>query len=237
MFKKNKKIKTNTIISENNPTKKDLYNIPLDHPYYHEIMGYLDLRSYDLVTIAAQRNAILLLIIVILFLVTGITWIGVKSKFIPMVFYTDRNGSMVYGGIATEKLVITEPMVEDQLVRYIEALRQVPTDLAVRTEYVRKVKMLSDSSVYHDVAVPTFEERYKEGAPNIYIKIRNILPINDTAYQIDWDETVAGSPITISWKASISFTMNNEIDDPLIRIYNPLGIQINGLNINQEIQK
>lgn len=236
MFKKKKKEETITF-PENNRAQENIDNVPIDNPYYHEIKGYLDLRSYDRVTIAAQRNAILMLIIVILFLITGLIFIGTKSKFIPMVFYTDRNGSMVYGGIASEKLEITDGMIENQLQAYISGLRQVPTDIAVRTEYVRKVKMLSDQKVYDEVAIPTFEERYKDGAPNIYIKVRNVLPINATTYQIDWDENIAGSPTTTSWKASISFTMNNEITDPQVRLYNPLGIEINGLNINQEIQK
>lgn len=214
----------------------DIKQVNSSNPYFNEIKGYLDLRSYDRVTIAAQRNAILLLIIVILFCIVGLIWIGKSSKFIPMVFYTDRNGSMVYGGIATEKLEISQPMVENQLARYIEGLRQVPTDLSVRTEYVRKVKMLSDTDVYDQVAVPTFENRYKDGAPNIYVTIRNIIPVDANTYQVDWDETANKVAVT-TWKAMISFTMDNEIDDPQVRLYNPLGIQITGLNINQEIQK
>jgi type IV secretory pathway TrbF-like protein len=224
---KNPKITKPVVVTD--PAKLDSNN-----PYINEIKGYLDLRSYDRVTIAAQRNIIFILMVIVLATVIGLIYIGKASKFIPMVFYTDRNGAMFYGGIATEKLEVTEPMVANQLAQYIQGLREVPKDIAVRTEDVRKVLMMSTPTLYSQIATPNFELRYKEDAPLVYIKIKNVLPLSANAYQIDWEEN-SDNRIT-TWRASISFTMDNEINDPKVRLYNPLGILVNGININQEIQ-
>lgn len=223
---KSKKVKPDVI--------EDSTKLDPNNPYHNEIKGYLDLRSYDRVTIAAQRNVILILLLIVLSTVIGLIYIGKASKFIPMVFYTDRNGAMVYGGIATEKLDVSEPMIANQLAQYIQGLREVPKDIAIRTEDVRKVKMMSDNEVYNQIATPTFELRYKEDAPLVYIKIKNVFPISATAYQIDWEEQSNGN--VTRWKSSVSFTLDNEITDPKVRLYNPLGILVNGVNINQEIQ-
>jgi type IV secretory pathway TrbF-like protein len=225
-------VKKQKIEKPNVPEK--IEQVDPNHPYYYEIKGYLDLRSYDRVTIASQRNFIFILLIVIIIESIGLILIGKASKYIPMVFYSDRYGSLVYGGIAQDSFKVTDQMIGSQLDDYIIGLRQVPKDINVRTEYVRKVKMMTTTDLYNQVTVPNYEQRYKEDAPLIYVAIKSTLQINKTTYQIDWEEDDGGK-IT-KWKASISLTLNNETDDPVVKEYNPAGILVNGININQVVQ-
>lgn len=208
----------------------------INNPYFNEMKGYVDQRDSLKASVNSWKTVALLTSVVSIFAVSGMIYIGAKSKFIPMVFYTDTSGAMQFGGLASDNLRITQPMIANQLAEYVISLRQIPLDLEIKTEYLNKLKMMSNSKIYSDVIYPMVKDRYVSNVDKtIKVKIRNVIPIGKSTYQIDWDETM-GQRIIGKYKSSITFSMNNNFTDPAVALYDPLGIVVNDVNINQEVE-
>lgn len=215
---------------------QNLEKLDINNPYFSEIKGYLDQRDYFKSVAATWRTLCFVLALITLIAVSGGIWIGSKSKFVPMVFYTDSSGSMQFGGIASDNLRITNSMVANQISDYLIAARQVPVDMDIKSQYLDKVKMMSNNQVYENIVLPMITDRYVQNVgQTIKVKIRNVIPISKTAYEIDWEELKAGKLIG-KFKSTISFTMNSDFSDPAVALNDPLGIVINDININQEVQ-
>ena len=223
---------------KNKPDLSKLEHSTDENPYFNEIKGYLDIRSADRANAAMWRMIAFILSFITLLAVSGMIWLSSQSKFIPMVFYTDQNGAMGFGGIANQRLKITQPMIANQLKDYIIDLRQLPLDDDLRNQYLRQVKMMTVPDLFNNTLVPAIMERYKSNVGrSIKVNITNVYPVNkgQTTWTVEWDETV-GSTTIGSFKGSISFTLDSTIVDPLILLYDPLGMVINDVNINQEVQ-
>lgn len=223
-------------MKKQNKPIQNLDKYEVNNPYFAEIKGYLDQRDYFKSIAATWRTLCFVLAIITLIAVSGGIWIGAKSKFVPMVFYTDSSGSMQFGGIASDNLRITNSMIANQISDYLIAARQVPIDMDIKSQYLDKVKMMSNNQVYENVVLPMITDRYVQNmGQTIKVKIRNVIPISKTAYQIDWEE-LKDNRLIGKFKSTISFTMNLDFSDPAVALNDPLGIVINDININQEVQ-
>ena len=209
-----------------------------ENPYFGDLKGYLDLRSRDRASAAMWRNIAFILSFIVILAVSGIIYVASLGKYVPMVFYTDTNGAMVFGGIANQKLVITEPMIANQLADYLISLRQLPIDDDLRNEYLRKVKMMTKPSLFDNTLVPQITERYKSNVgQSIKVKVTNVYPTNSgkTTWTVEWNELL-NSRVLGSYKAAITMSMDSSITDPLILLVDPLGIVVTDINISQEIK-
>lgn len=233
-MRKNKKVKQ----SDFNELDESAANPNSDNPYFGDFKGYLDLRSRDRASAAMWRNISFIQSVINILLVAGLIYIASLSKYVPMVFYTDQNGAMVFGGIANQRLVITEPMIANQLADYLIALRQLPIDDDLRNEYLRKVKMMTKPSLFDNTLVPAITERYKSNVgQSIKVKVTNVYPTNTgkTTWTVEWNELL-NSRVQGSYKAAITMSMDSSITDPLILLIDPLGIVVTDINISQEIK-
>ncbi|MCC2645156.1 MAG: conjugal transfer protein TrbF, partial [Burkholderiales bacterium] len=156
---------------------------------------------------------------------------------IPMVYMADSKGGLTYSGVVTDVLRITQPMLANQLKDYIIDLRQIPQDIELKDQYMRKVKMMSTPDLFTNSVIPMIKNRYtaNEGK-TLKVTIKNILPISKNTWQIDWEEQVGDMPAD-RFKGTVTFTLNQDIVDPAILLYDPLGIVVSDININQEISQ
>jgi type IV secretion system protein VirB5 len=211
--------------------------IKADNPYFNEIKGYRDLRATDKVsrTIGWVFGVFGLTIGAICCI--GMIFIGSKSKFIPMVYIADSHGGLVYSGVATDPLKITQPMLANQLADYIVSLRQIPQDMDLKNQYMRKIKIMSAPDLFSNTIIPMVKDRYMGNVgKTVKVAIRNIIPISKNTWQLDWDEKIGELPDN-RFKGTITFTLNPNITDPAVLLYDPLGIVVNDININQEISQ
>lgn len=204
--------------------------------YFGDMKGYID----KINSILAEKNSWKTIAFISsgisILAVSGMIYIGSASKFVPMVFYTDTSGAMQFGGIASDNLRITQPMVANQVAEYIISLRQIPMDMDVKTEYLNKLKMMTDPAVYTNIVYPMLKDRYTNNiGKSIKVRIKNVIPISNTTYQIDWVETENQQNRGI-YRSTISFTMTDKFTDPAVALYDPLGLVINDININQEVE-
>ena len=210
-------------------------NITPDNPYFNDIKGYYDVRSADKINVSMWRIFGLIGLAIGVIGVSGMIYIGSQAKFVPMIFYTDAQGGMQYGGVVTNRLKITQPMLANQLADYIVALRQVPLDVELKSQYMRKVKMMTKEALFNNGLIPVFTERYNSYlGKTLKINVRNTIPISKDTWEITWDE-VSNNILIGTFKGMITFTINSTITDTAILLYDPLGIVVNDININQEI--
>ncbi len=202
-----------------------------------DMKGYIDKYNHALSTAAAWKTIAFTLAIALIMAIGGLTYIGSKSKYIPMVFYTDNSGAMQFGGVVSENLRITEPMIANQMNDYLVALRQIPKDIEIKNEYMAKVKMMSTTQVFDNIVIPMIKDRYTANIDQtIKVKVRNVLPIAKDTYQIDWDE-ILNQKVIGRFKGSFKFALNPDLNDPVVKLYDPLGIVVSDININQEVQQ
>ena len=220
-------------MSERNKTKAKL--LTQSDSYYLDAKGYVDLRSSDKASTATWRIIAFVLAFITALAVSGLIFIGSQTKFIPMVFYTDSKGAMQYGGVASDHLKITQPMLANQLADYIISLRQIPQDMDLKNQYMRKIKMMSTNELFSNNIIPMIKERYtKNIGVTVKVTIRNVLPIGQNTWQLDWEEAI-DTRLIGKFKGTVTFTINPSIFDPAILLYDPLGIVISDVNINQEV--
>ncbi len=211
--------------------------IPKAHPYYEEIKGYRDLRDADKISRSMGWFFGVFGLTVALICVIGVIFIGSKSKFIPMVFIADSHGGLVYSGIVTDQLQNPQPYIANQLQEYIVNLRQVPQDVVLKDQYMHKVKMMSTHELFTNTVIPMITDRYMNNiGKTVKVSIRNTIQISKNTWQLDWDEKVGEMPSN-RFKGAITFSLDPAITDPAILLYDPLGMVISDININQEVSQ
>ncbi len=205
------------------------------HPYFNEIKGYRDLRDADKVSRSMGFFFGVFGLTIGAICCAGMIFIGSKSKFVPMVFIADSHGGLVYSGVVTDTLKINQPMLANQLADYIVSLRQIPQDMELKNQYMRKVKMMSTADLFTNTVIPMIQDRYMANVgKTVKISVKNIIPIGKSTWQLDWEEKIGELPAN-RFKGTLTFTLNPKIVDPAVLLYDPLGIVVSDININQEV--
>ncbi|MCC2624354.1 MAG: Conjugal transfer protein [Burkholderiales bacterium] len=208
-----------------------------ENPYFNEIKGYMDLRTADKISRSMGWFFGVFGLTIALICSCGMIYIGSKSKYIPMVYMADAHGGLTYSGVATDVLKITQPMLANQLKDYIVDLRQIPQDTELKSQYMRKVKMMSTAELFTNSIIPTVKDRYiANTGKTVKVTIKNVLPISKNTWQVDWEEQSGDLPAD-KFKGTITFTLNQNIEDPAVLLYDPLGIVVSDININQEVSQ
>lgn len=208
-----------------------------ENPYFNEIKGYRDLRAADKISRSMGWFFGVFGLTIAAVCCCGMIYIGSKSKYIPMVYMANSNGGLTYSGVATDVLKITQPMLANQLKDFIIDLRQIPQDTELKNQYMHKVKMMSTSDLFTNSIIPMVKDRYiANSGKTIKVTIKNVLPISKNTWQVDWEEQNGDMPAD-KFKGSITFTLNQNIDDPEVLLYDPLGIVVSDININQEVSQ
>ena len=149
-----------------------------------------------------------------------------------MIYKENSQGGIMFVGYPDGPLRITSNMIGNQIAEYIIAARRIPQDMDLKTEDSKKVKSMTAQTLFSSYVQNMLISRYELYAnKTLKITIRNILPTGKNTWQMDWDENSDGTFIG-KYKASITFTLQNDLTDPAKLLNNPLGLVVTDLNIS-----
>ncbi len=207
-----------------------------ENPYFQEKKGYVDLRGNDKLDKATYKVIAIVCLGIATIAISGMIYIGSKSKFIPMLYKESNEGGLTFVGYASDPLKLTNNMIGNQLVGYIEALRRVPQDLDLKNDYSKRVRMMTNPSLFDNILVNMLIERYTNNVGKaVMVTVKNVLPIGKNTWQLDWDESTSGVVLG-RYKGSITFNMQKDLIDPTKLIYDPLGIVVTDVSISPELK-
>ena len=213
--------------------KSSKYN---ENPYFQEKKGYVDLRGNDKLDKATYKIIAMVCLGITTLAVSGMIYIGAKSKFIPMLYKESNQGGLTFVGFASDSLKLTNNMIGNQLVGYIEALRRVPQDVDLKNDYSKRVRRMTATQLFDNVLVNTLIERYTDNVgKTVMVTVKNVLPISKNTWQLDGDESTDGVVLG-RYKCSITFNMQKDLIDATKLIYDPLGIVVTDVSISPELK-
>lgn len=171
-----------------------------------------------------------------LFAIGGMIYVAQLPSIVPFIFKEDASGGITALGIPNSEFKVDNRIVANQLAVFVEALRQVPNSDEMKRKYVRQVKMMSTSSLFYNTLAPMLKDTYAViGQSSLHIVITTILPIEKNIWQIDWIEYKNGIQVG-KFKATINYIRTPmQLKEPTELIWNPLGMIIKEVNINQVI--
>jgi type IV secretion system protein TrbF len=180
--------------------------------------------------------------VVALISVSGIVYIGGRSKVVPYVVEVDKLGQTAAVARADQSAVVDPKVVRASLARFIADWRTVTVDRVAQKEAIdRLYAMLPNGSV----ALGKINEYFRAhnpfviaGSRSVAVAITNLLPISDETWQIEWQEVTRDSrgdvQYSVRLKASLIVGITPPTDESLI-LLNPLGVYITDLNWSQQL--
>lgn len=171
-----------------------------------------------------------------------VTYIGTKSIFIPYVIHVDEKTGYVQSlGALTEKNAkITDAEVNYFLSRFVEGMRNIPTDSAVlQTNVNRAVKFLTPEAAnkYKNLYLNSFTGEI--GTVVSRVTVLSCLPVagQKNVYSVRWKETKTAGTGSVShdYYYSGNFSIKSKpIYDKEELALNPIGLFITDFSISEE---
>jgi type IV secretion system protein VirB5 len=219
-----------------NPKDKTPKNTEIENRYFDNRKDWNEIYGKEKADKAMWRMFALLELIPMVLCISGMIYASGLPDVIPFIFKEDASGGITALGIPNKVLKVDNGVVANQLALFIETLRQVPNSTEIRTTYVRHVKMMSTAQLFHNSLVPMIKDQYASiGTGNLSLKITTVLPVSKDTWELDWTEyrngTAAGK-----FRAIINITRSQLVlKNPEEMIWNPLGIIVKDITINQVI--
>jgi type IV secretion system protein TrbF len=172
--------------------------------------------------------------------VAGIAYVGSKSKFVPYVIEVDKLGEAVAVGPARVAGPADPRVVRASLASFIASARLVTPDVALQRDAIFRVYAMLHSK---DPAAQAMNEWYngnKDASPfvraakvTVTTDINSVLPISDTSWQVDWQETtrdrsgaLVGQPLHMRAILTVYLEPMSTTTDEAAIERNPLGIYV-----------
>jgi type IV secretory pathway TrbF-like protein len=172
--------------------------------------------------------------------VAGIAYVGSKSKFVPYVIEVDKLGEAVAVGPARVAGPADPRVVRASLASFIASARLVTPDVALQRDAIFRVYAMLHSK---DPAAQAMNEWYngnKDASPfvraakvTVTTDINSVLPISDTSWQVDWQETtrdrsgaLVGQPVHMRAMLTVYLEPVSTTTDEAAIERNPLGIYV-----------
>lgn len=208
----------------------------IENPYLNNRKDWNEVYAKEKANAAMWRMFGLINMCITTLAVGGIIYTAQLPSVVPFLFKEDASGGITALGIPTSELKVDNRILANQLATFIVALRQVPNSNEIRSNYVHQVKMMSSANLFSSSLAPMLKEQYVAmSSGTITIKITTILPIAKDTWEIDWVENKNGVSSS-KYKATLNFIRVSVLSkDPYELIWNPLGIIVKDLNINQVI--
>ncbi len=166
--------------------------------------------------------------------VSGLTWIGAKSKFIPMVFEVDKLSQVVAVKAldGDEAVADVNRLIYREMFDLIENLRTVSTDRQVNDE-----RIIKGFSRREGAARDYVRTELRKAPPNevgatksVQVVVRSALKLSDKSWQVDWEEqsyNLSGGKMGPPefWRATVQYKLVPSSDEKIFR-RNPSGFQV-----------
>jgi len=208
----------------------------IENPYFDNRKDWNEIYAKEKANAAMWRMFGLINMFITLVAVIGMIYASQLPDVVPFLFKEDASGGITALGIPNTVLKVDNRMIANQLATFVITLRQVPSSDDIRRAYVRRVKMMSTSVLFQKTLAPMLKDEYALiGTGTLNVTVTTVLPISKDTWEIDWIESRNGTQ-TGKYKATMNYTRSTVLaKDPSELIWNPLGIMVKDVNINQVI--
>lgn len=175
--------------------------------------------------------------------VAGLIWIGLQSKYIPMVMEVDKLGQV----IAVKALQGDEAVTDSQRLVYremfdlFENLRTVTTDRQANNDRLSK-----GFSRLSGAAEQYVKTELRKAPPNevgatktVQVKVLSALKLTGKSWQVDWEEhsfNLGGIETGVErWRATVQYKLDPSGDEKAIR-KNPIGFTVKEMSWQKVVQ-
>lgn len=162
-----------------------------------------------------------------------------QDKHKTIVFEKDNSGNLQALGIASSTLQVDNRIIAHQLINFITALREAPTDINIKRRNIDLVHKMTDPKIKAQIDQILINQytKAKNGAA-IYIQVTNVKPLaGGKSWSIRWVEDFKGttnSVVVTNWDATVTFKRLTT-SDLATQMINPAGLFIDQINITQDI--
>ena len=208
----------------------------LENPYLQNRKDWNEIIGKERMNTSMWRMFALLELIPMILCIAGMIYAAQLPDVIPFLFKEDASGGITALGVPSQEIKVDNRMIANQLSLFIITLRQVPISKEIRSNYVKRVKMMSTASLFTNTLAPMLTDKYlSAGAGAISVAISTVMPVGHNTWEIDWVEYKNGVSAG-KFKATINYIRDNiKFKDPTVLIWNPLDIIVKDININQVI--
>ncbi len=190
--------------------------------------------------LSARRIRNLQLTAIVLFsaclaLVGLIAWMSAQARVVPYVVEVDELGQAVAFAPAERLERVDDRLITYQLSVWIHYLRTVTPDPAIQRRYLRRAYALTrdDAAFFVERHFETRNPFERARRHRVEPRVRSILPIGESLWQIQWTEAVRsanGSSIEEKrWQAVVSTRLDPPRDTSTL-LENPLGLYVTNID-------
>ncbi len=208
----------------------------IENPYFTNRKGFNDRLDAERANTASWKFIALFSNLVTLVAVIGCIYAANLPNVVPFIFKEDGSGGLTAMGIANQRMQVNNQMVANQLGSFIVALREVPASVEIKKRYVTRVQMMSSHALFHNVLTKMLKDSYlKTGNTEVLVTFKSIMPLSKNTWEIDWTEANTNGTSLGNFKAMITVELSKEFKNSSALIFNPLGLVITDITINQGI--
>ena len=160
-----------------------------------------------------------------------IAWMSAQARVVPYIVEVDQLGQAVAFAPAERLEQVDDRLITYQLSVWIHHLRTVTPDAGIQRRYLRHAYTLTRDNAalfvqrHFDTDNP-FERAQRH---RVEAKVRSILPVGESLWQIQWTEVVTSLRGTLveekRWQAVVSVRLDPPRDTSSL-LENPLGLYV-----------
>lgn len=169
--------------------------------------------------------------------VSGAIYIGLQSKFIPVIVEVDKLGQTLAVRALTGEDAVTDSrrLVYREMFDLFENLRTVTTDRLANNDRLSKgfTRLSGAAKTYA-------RNELKKAPPNdvgamksVQVKVKTALKLAGKSWQIEWEErsfNLAGEEMGVElWRATLQYELSPSSEEEIFRI-NPIGFTVSELS-------
>lgn len=212
-------------------SRQDANNVFLSHI---EQDGWNDIQAYHIENESAWRNIAILTIIALVVVAIVSMYLVNQDKHKTLIYEKDSLGNITFLGLATTTFNVDNKVVAHQLANFIVALREVPTDIAVRRRNIDLVHKMIDPKMQEAVDKSIIGQYTIAHETNILVDITSVKPLEGgKTWVISWTERLS-SGVTTNWSTTVTFKKLDTVE-PNVQLINPIGLFITYIHPVEDI--
>ncbi len=195
--------------------------------------GWNDIQAYHIENSLAWRNIAIIAIFALVVVALVSMYLVNQDKHKTLVYEKDSTGNITFLGLATKTFNIDNKVVAHQLANFIIALREVPSDIAIRRRNIDTVHKMIDPKIQVGLDKMIIGQYTKANSNQILVDITSIKPLQGgKSWVVNWVEHV--SELSTSWSTTVTFELLETVE-PDVQLVNPIGLFVRDIHPTQDI--
>lgn len=210
---------------------------PADNPYLDNQHGYLERLNAERANTATWKHITWFSCLISVIAVSGSIYLGSLPDIVPFLFKEDGTGGITALGLANQEMQVNQQMIASQVRDFVVDLEQVPASTELRAQNVKKIVNMTTQNAFANTFAPMIKQKYQDvGTGEVLVQIKNIIPIQNNSWTIDWIELENGKQ-TGSFRGSMTIErLKPDYKQSTEQmLYNPLKLIVTDFNFNQNV--